>query len=1221
MPTARQPHGSDSALVVYPTYLALVQARDRALEREGVWDGRGCLLFRELLEALALTARAHFGITGRPASGLDLQLLMIETVSENLALLQAMPAFHGLSERALRDVLAMLAGRFFLVRRDVERTLEWMEAAPGERLPALARFYRLFQGRAERDGVLLPQQSADAALRLLRDPRAPLPALLRSCGDSAAPGRPQLVFRAVRWLNPTQVRFIRELAVRLGHSRVVVEPTLPAEYGAAELVGRLEGLLREADGAPLSGWVQDLADAVETRDAQLVFSAAGNLDFNRSVGVYGEVEDLARRICWEMEHHHTRPDRIALIVRDLGEYSDAVTDVFTRFGIPFFFRRGRPAASVPLVKNILLLADLRARRRRDTFCALLESPWPRWPDEIAQRRPPHLIAEDIRKAGVPPVPENAELLASRLERHYENADFPSAGLETAGPLAASVGKVWDRLTGPEAAAPKRSLGQHVRELRSVIEFLGIPQFVAALVQPAERRPTPAPDLTPDAVALARTAWAFCDQLLAGLGADRAFARRTMTSEEFALLLSELIANQTLPVPTAAPDGVWVVNPYDAAGLEFDLVLIAGLNAGRFPARTEDQSLVTESDRQALHEAIPDLPAVALPTAATQRRMESILFLTALGTARKRAVLSCQTCDTAGNDLLPSVFFNLLWELAGWAGPERAGSDLEVSEYNRWRLRQPGTEFLAHHLEAQRNCPTPYQRTPFPGESFLATVPLALCRADDEARQRLANPLCTAEEQERFFQDATRRTAPSDGVDTATAAAIDGIELEAMRTAFFTKIPATGTHAGTGAPSATDRPGRFNGVFPETAWQRMTRLGDVPDLSPTALETLARCPFRYLVESILRAEVVEPADVEPDPRDTGRAVHLAMYRFLSILRGSPEAIEWAAGRVPGFDRFRTLIAPVTVVRDRSNWRLVDAAGSADDPPRTARTLPAFIWRKHPGAAEEYRALVAAVFDALCIEFRDTWNFGDRRLEELRKQLVRRWLKNYVDNELGPRLPGRTPAPWLRPDRISAPALFEFTFNDSSPNAPAPSLPLHEPGRPGAAPFVKVHGKIDRVDLLFDATTRRLSEVRVIDYKSLARAGNTRKTLEARVASNEECQLPAYGLAALAFLFPEIPAQANTLWHERTFVQYYGYGSSLERVRRTAARNYLVMSGIVPDAEEREAPLTEVFTARLAHNVKRLRRGDLAVEPLSCEFCPYPGVCRVQVRRAAPAAPDA
>ncbi|NOY79729.1 MAG: hypothetical protein GXP31_01860 [Kiritimatiellaeota bacterium] len=1209
MSNAPQPAGRGMPLEVFPAYLALVQARTRALERTGAWDGRDCLLFRELLDSVALAARARFGVPGRPASGLDLQLLMIETVSENLTLLQALPAFQGLSERALRDILAMLAGRFFLVRRDVELVLDWMEAASGERLPGLARLYRLFLEHAERAGVLLPQHCADAALRLLRDPGAPLPAVLRPV-EASPPGSRQLIFRAVRWLNPIQVRFVRELAVRLGRGRIVVEPTLPAEYGAAELVGRLEGLLRETNGPPLSGWVQDLADAVETRDAQLVFSADRNLDFNRSVGVYGEVEDLARRICWEMEHHRTRPSRIALIVRDMGEYSDAVTDVFTRFGIPFFFRRGRPAASVPLVKIILLLADLRARRRRDAFCALLESPWPKWPADVTYLRPPHLIAEDIRRAGIPPVPESAERLASRLKHHYGTADFAAAGIEAAGALAVNVGELWDRLTAPAASRP---LGQHVRELRDTIRFLGIPEFVATLGRPTMDRP-PGGGPTRDAVALSRTAWAFCDELLAGLGADRAFARRTMTTEEFALLLSELVANQTLPVPTAAPDGVWVINPYDAAGLEFDLVIIAGLNAGRFPARTEDQCLITESDRRALHEAVPNLPAVALPTAATQRRMESILFLTALGAARKRAVLSCQTCDTAGNDLLPSLFFNLLWELAGWAGPERCEADLEVSEYNRWRLQQPGAEFLSRHLEAQRNCPAPYRRTPFPGESFLATIPLALCRADDEARQRLASPRCSAEEQDRFFRCALR-TAPSDAVRTATTAAKDGIELEAMRTAFFTRNLTAATQAAIAAQRAAERVGRFNGVVPEAEWRRVARLNEPPDLSPSALETLARCPFRYLVESILRAEVVEPADVEPDPRDTGRAVHLAMYRFLSILRGSPEALHWAGNRLTDFERYGSLLAPATVWRDGEDWRLIDAAESVRNLPQTARSIPVFTWKKHPGAAEEYRALATAVFDALCNEFRDTWNFGDRRLEELRRRLVRKWLANYVDNELAPPTPGKPPVPWLRQDRISAPALFEFAFSDSSRKALAPSLPLHETGRPGAGPFVKVHGKIDRVDLLFDAGTRRLAAIRVIDYKSLSRAGTTRKTLEARVASNEECQLPVYGLAALNYLFPEIPAEANAFWHNRTFVQYYGYGAARERVRKTAARNYLLLSGTMDDATGARLPLLEAFIARLVQNVERLRRGDLAVEPLSCEFCPYAGVCRVQVRRPA------
>jgi len=295
-----------------------------------------------------------------------------------------------------------------------------------------------------------------------------------------------------------------------------------------------------------------------------------------------------------------------------------------------------------------------------------------------------------------------------------------------------------------------------------------------------------------------------------------------------------------------------------------------------------------------------------------------------------------------------------------------------------------------------------------------------------------------------------------------------------------------------------------------------------------------------------------------------------------------------------------------------WHLVDALPTTPGPD-TARVLPVVLWQRQGDTLAQYQALGRDVVDAVIAEFRDEWNFGDHRLELLRTRQVRDWISNYIHNELTAPRSAKNSPPWQAPDRIVAPALFEFVFSDYADNAGAPSLALHHPARDDEGPFLKVHGKIDRVDLLFDAADRRLCGVRIIDYKSLSRASTTRNKLMTRVASNEECQLPIYGLAALAHLFPEVLPESNTEWHGRTFVQFYGYGTSREKVRKTAARNYLVLGPKADEGTGTTVPLLDTFLERLRANVERLCRGDLAPEPLTCDYCPHAGVCRIEIRR--------
>jgi len=156
-------------------------------------------------------------------------------------------------------------------------------------------------------------------------------------------------------------------------------------------------------------WIEDFADAFEADDSNILEAdSAEKVSFFVSAHTYGEIEDAARRIAKEIESG-TAPEEIALILRDLSPYTDIVPDVFQRFGIPYYFRRGTPAAAHPPVKALLALLDLSSgfpsgvSRRyilRDRLCDLLLMPGIDWPgikdrealvQEIRQKEPPRLF--------------------------------------------------------------------------------------------------------------------------------------------------------------------------------------------------------------------------------------------------------------------------------------------------------------------------------------------------------------------------------------------------------------------------------------------------------------------------------------------------------------------------------------------------------------------------------------------------------------------------------------------------------------------------------------------------------------------------------------------------------------------------------------------------------------------------------------------------------------
>ena len=67
------------------------------------------------------------------------------------------------------------------------------------------------------------------------------------------------------------------------------------------------------------------------------------------------------------------------------------------------------------------------------------------------------------------------------------------------------------------------------------------------------------------------------------------------------LLEELLENETVRPRDSHEQGVWIINPHDAVGLDFDVVLLAGLNAGEFPGVPQQDALLSDKERSGLRQ--------------------------------------------------------------------------------------------------------------------------------------------------------------------------------------------------------------------------------------------------------------------------------------------------------------------------------------------------------------------------------------------------------------------------------------------------------------------------------------------------------------------------------------------------------------------------------------------------------------------------------------------
>jgi len=430
----------NGAIIIYPTSLALRQYQQNEAEKHGFCDSRGHLSTAQFLgECVEAAQRAGLlvdesGRSLRPADDLDCELAIVKAVSHFKKRSNDKGVLGRLSETALEEVLSSLisyVGPLADKASELIAVLGDDENASKNR--GLADLYRFYDEALLLMGAASMARRNKAVLELLHGNKTQWPPDLQDVKH--------ITFTGLRWVQPFVELVARELEAKLGRENVVFAHILEEhehDWWSQELMPRVGSQMFGGEEAA-DDWVSfnsretaesiskliDLREGMAMDDPALAQSARDKVDFSMSVGIYGEVEDLARRIVYATRRSDNPvcPQDICFTARSIGKYSDAIIDVFKRFKIPYYFRRGLPIMSIAVVNAILGLLNLSTSRKRDVFCALLESPWLDWkgvlgPEENRIIQPSEL-ADAIRRSGIEPVIEDERQLESRLKTFFE----------------------------------------------------------------------------------------------------------------------------------------------------------------------------------------------------------------------------------------------------------------------------------------------------------------------------------------------------------------------------------------------------------------------------------------------------------------------------------------------------------------------------------------------------------------------------------------------------------------------------------------------------------------------------------------------------------------------------------------------------------------------------------------------------------------------------------
>jgi hypothetical protein len=757
-------HEDAHELIVFPTELALRRfQQEQALEHG--WVDASCHTTFARIRKLCLP---YVKLKGRKMSAVQKVLVRRQVVGVARGHFVEGGPLGRLSDRALGEVLEKLVAAMASLPEETERVVDWLlSRSPRNKLYQLGVLFSVWRILLRQEGWVDQIDINQSILYLLKGGRQHWPPLLRDAK--------QVTFCSVRWFNP----FEESCVAALNHKmKIRIESALPPAHfeSSADRLG--QRIRADIMDRPWAAWAEDLGDALAVDNPEIMqFDDAGRIAFSRSAGAYGEIEDLARRICWLIQNQAVVPNRIALVVPDIGAVQDIIPHVFSRFQIPYYFRRGRPVLSSPCVKAFLAWLAIPLRPERDELIALMHNPAIRF--------------------------EHREVEVERLLKQ---------------PPLIDMGLL------PEGSRPAVLSGE-----------AGLKMLKEKLVEPEDH--------------FNREALRAVAETLEDLG------KQSLPLNELVDLLEELLENTTVHPGESHEQGVWVLNPHDAVGLAFDVVLFAGLNEGDFPQVPQQDALLSDKERHSLRKHLEEqgrrLPKLTLSESSVLLEQQSVMFLSALGMAHGQIVLSCQAVDQEGNEKSESEFYRKLWNLAGWGTP----GGIRLCAYDQWRVEQiPGDgNIFADHLVFQQS-DAPEDRVSMPGESFLPVVPLPFCRAKDEALQAAVHGETTSVSSTGFPEQGGAEPVPP------LAHLVSMLNIEAERDAFLD------------TPVDERKPSKYCGHIGALKKHVADWFEKKNELSPTALETLAQCRYVFLLEQVFGLCDPRMVDDMPDPMDRGSLIH-------------------------------------------------------------------------------------------------------------------------------------------------------------------------------------------------------------------------------------------------------------------------------------------------------------------------------------------------------------
>ncbi|TAE29269.1 MAG: hypothetical protein EAZ92_06695 [Candidatus Kapaibacterium sp.] len=344
-------------------------------------------------------------------------------------------------------------------------------------------------------------------------------------------------------------------------------------------------------------------------------------------------------------------------------------------------------------------------------------------------------------------------------------------------------------------------------------------------------------------------------------------------------------------------------------------------------------------------------------------------------------------------------------------------------------------------------------------------------------------------------------------------------------------------------------------------------------SISALEQYAKCAYQFFASKSLRLREIQQFESSLSPLESGSLLHTILYKFYQKCREEAKATPEKNGNMPVLQPLKEGLPELIPI-------LLD-----------------------PTRSEEYRARLHKIAEEEIASIRFEHPFFELDRESL--------VGTNPEEPLEFRRSGKLDV-WLESElqRVQegwgyAPALVEFAFGEIKSVL----------GNVELAENLRLHGKIDRIELAFDDNGTP-HEFLIGDYKSGANVSSNKDIREGLslqmplyAAATEELLRSAYGLDAEAsggvyYVLSPKPSKVNKDAETHSFVM-------LPKDSPLAKGKKRSLEFVQDRAEMRE--MMDAAVQQAARYAENIRGGTFNAKPYStdhCEFCSFAPVCRIK-----------